>query len=159
MGRWSWWCGQNFNNVCGPADENTVIFDYPDDASIIKIAGTVDATSSARATEVVQSVAPAAASGSLPASRNSNSDGVSKFVPIAIGMGVGVPLSMIAITLGFFLWKERKRRIIAERLGYAGQAVAMAKSSYEVEISAVKPALKHSTSGSRVQRQPSRGKG
>jgi hypothetical protein len=74
-------------------------------------------------------------------------------IPIAIGIGVGVPLSMIAITFGFFFWKERKRRIIAEKLGYAGQAVAQAKQTYDVQIVAMKPALKRTTSRAHAQRQ------
>ena len=91
--------------------------------------------------------------------QRNNGDTVARFVPIAVGIGVGVPLAMIATTFGFFFWKERKRRIIAERLGYAGQAVAIAKQNYEVEITALKPALKHSVSRSRSQRQPGRSRG
>jgi hypothetical protein len=63
---------------------------------------------------------------------------VPKITPIAVGIGVGVPLAILVIILAFFLWKERKRRIIAERLGYAGQAF-MAKQSYEKDSTPVRP--------------------
>ena len=159
-GNWKWWCGQDYTNVCGRPDKNTSIFDYPAEASIMRVAGIKEAAPSASASPVpIASATSVSSAQATPNTTRRDGETVAKFVPIAVGIGVGVPLAMLAITMGFFFWKERKRRIIAERLGYAGQAVAMAKQNYEVEITALKPALKHSASRSRSQRQPGRSRG
>ena len=159
-GRWKWWCGQDYSNVCGRPDHNTSIFDYPSEGTIIKFAGIREAVpSSAVPIPIASATSGQSGQSSAASNQRSNGDTVAKFIPIAVGIGVGVPLAMIAITFGFFFWKERKRRIIAERLGYAGQAVAMAKQNYEVEITALNPALKHSLSRPRSQRQPGRSRG
>jgi hypothetical protein len=80
---------------------------------------------------------------------NGDSSKVPRFYPIAVGIGIGVPLAMLVMTLAFFLWKERKRRIIAERLGYAGQAFM--KESYEREAEPVKPVFELAQEPPRAQ--------
>jgi hypothetical protein len=138
-GDWSWWCGQNYTNVCGTPDKNTSIFDYPANAYILKVAGTNNGTSTV-VPNTATGTAAAAPLGQTTAcsSVGGHSSQVPKITPIAVGIGIGVPLAMLAITLGFYYWKERKRRIIAERLGYAGQAF-MVKQSFDKERNEVKP--------------------
>ncbi|KIW09248.1 uncharacterized protein PV09_00172 [Verruconis gallopava] len=151
-GQWNWWCGQDYTNVCGSSNQNTSIFNYPANAYILKVAGSENQTTTAisgSATSGTNAATPL----DQPAScaNGSDKDKVSKMTPIAVGIGVGVPLAMLATTMGFFFWKERKRRIIAERLGYAGQVINLAKQSYDKDGVPSVPVFELSPDTAKVQ--------
>jgi len=132
-GVWQWWCGNDYQNVCGKPNDKTTIFDYPENGFISAIAGneTIEAVASPpSSTAGVGSVSTGTSistpltdscTSAEPNVQGSKKPGVSTSVPIAIGVAIGVPLALLSLTFGILYQRERKRRVLAEQLGFAGQ--------------------------------------